>query len=193
MVCPKCGGPVQGAFCSNCGAPVQAAPPVQAGPPVYGAPPGAYAAPPSPYAVPPPAFYEPRVVRHVQTLGILWCIFGAYRALAGMVVMLFLMGVSTPAFMGGMGSRGMSFLPFAPVMGGLAAVAGVFILLSSCLAFFTGYALLARKPWGRTIAIVAAILALIKIFFGTALGIYTLWVLAPTASGMEYDAIADRS
>jgi hypothetical protein len=138
-------------------------------------------------------FYEARVSRHVHTLGILWCIYGVYRLAAGVVAMLFLMGVATPAFMGGMGSRGMSFLPFAPVMGGLAAVAGVFILLSSCLAFVTGFALMTRKPWGRTIAIVAAILSLIKIFFGTALGIYTLWVLAPGASGMEYDAIADRS
>jgi hypothetical protein len=138
-------------------------------------------------------FYEARVSRHVHTLGILWCVYGVYRLLAGVVALLFLMGVATPAFMGGMGSRGMSFLPFAPVMGGLAAVAGVFILLSSCLAFVTGFALMTRKPWGRTIAIVAAILSLIKIFFGTALGIYTLWVLAPGASGMEYDAIADRS
>jgi phage terminase large subunit-like protein len=167
---------------------VYAAPP----PGAYGAPPNAYGAPPIAYG-PPAAFYEARVTRHVHTLGILWCVFGAYRALAGVVAVLFLMGISTPAFMGGMGSRGMSFLPFAPVMGGLAAVAGVFILFSSCLAFLTGYALMTRKPWGRTIAIVAAILSLIKIFFGTALGIYTLWVLAPTASGMEYDAIADRS
>jgi hypothetical protein len=202
MVCQKCGGQVQGAFCSNCGAPVEPPPLVQAAPPVYAAPPagaygappaGAYGAPPNPYGVPPPAFYEARVSRHVQTLGILWCVFGAYRALAGVVAMLFLMGIATPPFMGGMGSRGMSFLPFAPVMGGLAAVAGVFILFSSCLAFLTGYALLTRKPWGRVIAIVTAILSLIKIFFGTALGIYTLWVLAPSASGMEYDAIADRS
>jgi hypothetical protein len=36
-------------------------------------------------------------------------------------------------------------------------------------------------------------LALLKFPFGTALGIYTLWVLAPSTSGMEYDAIADRS
>jgi hypothetical protein len=50
-----------------------------------------------------------------------------------------------------------------------------------------------RKPWGRVLAIIAAILALLKIPFGTALGIYTLWVLAPAASGMEYDAIADQS
>jgi hypothetical protein len=193
MVCAKCGGPVQGAFCSNCGAPVQAAP-VQGAPPVYAAPPPAgYAAPPAQYVAPPHAFYEARVSQHVHTLGILWCVYGAYRALAGIVAMMFLMGVATPGFMGGMGSRGMSFMPFAPVMGGLAAVAGVFILFSSVLAFVTGYALMTRRPWGRTIGIVAAILSLIKIPFGTALGIYTLWVLAPTASGMEYDAIADRS
>jgi hypothetical protein len=136
---------------------------------------------------------EARVSRHVHTLGILWCVYGAYRALAGVVAMLFLMGVATPAFMGGMGSRGMSFMPFAPVMSGLAAVAGCFILLSSALAFVTGFALITRKPWGRTIAIVAGILSLIKIPIGTAMGIYTLWVLAPTASGVEYDAIADRT
>src|SRR5579859_5140059 len=160
MVCEKCGGAVQGAFCSNCGAPVT--PVTQGPPPGYAAPPpGAYGGPP--YAVPPPMFYEARVSRHVHTLGILWCVYGAYRALAGIVAMLFLMGIATPAFMGGMGSRGMSVLPFAPVMGGLAAVAGVFILLSSVLAFVTGFALMTRKPWGRTIAIVAAILSLIKI------------------------------
>jgi hypothetical protein len=181
MVCQKCGGPVQGAFCSNCGAPVE--PP----PPVYNAP------PPNAYGAPPPVVYQARVAQHIQTLGILWCVYGAYRAAAGIFAVLFLMGVATPAFLGGMGSRGLPFLPFAPVMGGLAAVAGVFILLSSCLAFATGYGLLTRKPWGRVLGIVAAVLSLIKIPIGTALGIYTLWVLAPAASGMEYDAMADRS
>jgi hypothetical protein len=31
---------------------------------------------------------------------------------------------------------------------------------------------------------------LLKIPFGTALGIYTLWVLAPVQSGQEYDMVA---
>jgi hypothetical protein len=61
------------------------------------------------------------------------------------------------------------------------------------LALVVGYSLLTRRPWGRTLAIVVAILSLLKPFFGTALGIYTLWVLAPGASGLEYDAIADRT
>jgi hypothetical protein len=137
--------------------------------------------------------FVPRVPRHLQTLGILWCVYGAYRAAAGLFAMLFLMGIATPAFLGGIGSRGLPFLPFAPVMSGLAAVAGVFILCSSALAFVTGYALLTRRPWGRTLAIVAAVLSLIKIPAGTALGIYTLWVLLPGASGVGYDALADRS
>jgi len=36
---------------------------------------------------------------------------------------------------------------------------------------------------------VVAILSFIRIPFGTALGIYTLWVLASGVSGMEYEEI----
>jgi hypothetical protein len=43
------------------------------------------------------------------------------------------------------------------------------------------------------LGIVVAILSLLKFPIGTALGIYTLWVLAPAESGAEYDAIADHS
>ncbi len=190
MFCQACGSPipVTEAFCLQCGAPAVAPPPAfSAPPPVYGAP------PPNAYPMPTQVMVAPRVQQHVHTLGILWFIYGAYRAAAGIFAALFLMGVATPPFFGGIGSRGLPFLPFAPVMGGLAAVAGVFILLTSCLAFVTGFALINRKSWGRTLAIVAAILSLIKFPFGTALGIYTLWVLAPATSGMEYDAIADRT
>jgi hypothetical protein len=69
----------------------------------------------------------------------------------------------------------------------------VVAVLASALALLVGYALLTRRPWGRPLAIVVAVLSLLKFPFGTALGIYTLWVLAPATSAMEYDAIADRS
>ena len=172
MFCSKCGSSVQGAFCSQCGAPAQPTPPIPV-PPMY--------------AVHP---HHPRVKSNLQTLGIVWCVYGAYRAILVILVVLFLLGVSTPAFLGGMGPRAEPMLPFAAVMGGLAAVAGVFILLNSCLAFLTGYAVLTRKPWGRVLAIVAAILSLIEIPAGTAIGVYTLWVLGPHASAAEYDALA---
>jgi hypothetical protein len=78
-------------------------------------------------------------------------------------------------------------------MGGLATLIVVLTSIGALLSLVTGISLLMRKSWGRVLAIVVAILSLIKIPFGTALGIYTLWVLMPSASAIEYDAIADRS
>jgi hypothetical protein len=136
----------------------------------------------------------PRVQRHVNILGVLWCVYGAQRALSGIVAALFLMGISVPGFYGGLGlGSGIPFMPYIPWLGGLAVFIVVVTAISALLAIATGVALLTRKPWGRIFAIVVAILSLIKIPFGTALGIYTLWVLLPAASGAEYDAIADHS
>jgi ABC-type spermidine/putrescine transport system permease subunit II len=64
------------------------------------------------------------------------------------------------------------------------------LMTSVCCILLTGYALLTRQPWGRVLAIVFAILALIHLPLGTALGIYTLWVLAPGASADEYAVLA---
>ena len=53
----------------------------------------------------------------------------------------------------------------------------------------TGYGLIARKPWARILAIVLGILTMLKLPFGTALGVYTLWVLAPRASADEWQRL----
>jgi len=139
-------------------------------------------------------YAPPRVAGHVQTLGILWCIYGAYRAAVGIFGALVLMGFTAHGWLGSFfPMRGYPFMPLVPFMSGLAAFVAVFTLISSALAFATGFSLLSRKPWGRTLAIVAAILSLIKIPIGTGLGIYTLWVMMPATSAAEYDAMADRS
>ena len=78
-------------------------------------------------------------------------------------------------------------------MSALIPLIAIHAVIVVALAFFVGFSLLSRKPWGRTLAIVAAILALLKPVLGTALGIYTLWVLAPNVSGVEYEAIAERT
>jgi hypothetical protein len=175
MVCQQCGKTVEGVFCSQCGARLQAAPPMQAPPaPMYGVPP----------------MYVPRVSQHVHMLGVMWCVYGGYRALMGLFGALFLAGLSTHRF-GPWGHPGMfPFMGDAPWMAGLAGFVGVMTLVFAALSFAVGFALITRKPWGRTLAIIVGILQLIKIPFGTALGIYTLWVLAPGQSAAEYDAIA---
>jgi len=78
-------------------------------------------------------------------------------------------------------------------MSSLIPFVAVYTVVVAALALFVGYSLLTRRPWGRTLGIVVGILTLLKPILGTALGIYTLWVLAPATSGMEYDSIADRS
>jgi hypothetical protein len=185
MVCQACGTLVVESvhYCAKCGAQVipqmqQPQPPMYAG-----------------YPQPPVPMYVPRVQRNLQVLGILWCVLGVYRIASGLFAITFLRALSTHNF----GSDAWVFGrhwggPWAsPWMGNLWPLIVTTTVLMAALALFAGYGLLQRRPWGRTVAIIAAILALLKIPFGTALAIYTLWVLAPSTSGMEYDAIADRT
>lgn len=190
MVCQACGSDVSTAevrFCPKCGAQIA---PAQPGPQV-GAPvpqPPQYAGYP-PY---PPMVVVPRVQRHLQTLGTLWCVYGIYRILSGLIGMFFVRAFVGRRFGWWGGPWGNYNMHGMPWMGLLPVIATITVL-AAAIALFAGWSLLNRKPWGRTLGIIVAILALFKIPVGTALGIYTLWVLAPGASGMEYDAIADRS
>lgn len=179
MFCQACGTQVGdgGRFCPMCGVPMVAAQPTYAAYPHHLPRSGA------------------RVQRNLQTLGILWCVFGAYRIVAGLVGIFFLRAVTLRSF----DSEGWVFGgnyhgPFGyGWIASLVPFVAVYIICVAVLALLVGYSLLTRRPWGRTLAIVIGILTLLKPILGTALGIYTLWVLAPVASGVEYDAIADRS
>jgi type IV secretory pathway VirB2 component (pilin) len=176
MVCQACGAPVANEvhFCPRCGVQV-AAPAVYAG----------YPASPQMLAS------MSRVRRHLQTVGILWCVFGAYRVVSGLVGMFFLRAVTMHGYGGWMWGRHFA-RPFGPPwMGALMPVVAVVTVVAAGLALLVGYSLLTRQSWGRVLAIVVAILTLLKFPFGTALGIYTLWVLAPSMSGAEYEAIAE--
>lgn len=180
MVCQACGAVVAGDvhFCRNCGAQVVAAAPPSAPAPGYAS-----------YSI----SYGSRVQRHLQPLGVLWCVYGALRLVRGVLAIFFLRAFGMRGF-GGWPFWWHSGGPFAgPWIHALLPIIGVITVVWAALALLTGYALLTRKPWGRVLAIVAGVLSLIRIPFGTALGVYTLWVLAAGASGMEYEGIADRS
>ena len=47
-----------------------------------------------------------------------------------------------------------------------------------------------RERWARIPAIVVGILAIFHPPFGTALGIYTLWVLMPADAAAEYERLS---
>jgi len=174
MNCSTCGNILapDARFCPRCGAHVTAQP----------------LQPPPPYAGAPFSLPYTRVSRHLQITGILWLVYAFERTVSKLVGLLVLHGIFGNHFHPGwdtpLGHIGVFDVGvFWPII-----VASVFVGL--VLSLLTGYALLTRQPWGRIFAIVVSVLALFHPFFGTAIGIYTLWVLAPRLSGIEYDAIA---
>lgn len=173
MHCSSCGAVIAGdaKFCSGCGA-VQTT---------------AQATAPPAAAVPPPGNWAAyRVQRHAQILGILWLVYSAWSVMAMMIGVPIAMSVMGHIADNHMFSDNQSFAPFGMhlAMAVLPFIA-VYVGLRSLLGVIAGIGVLTKKPWGRVVAIIAAILALIKIPFGTALGIYTLWVLC---NAEAYDA-----
>ncbi len=174
MHCSACGcDQMVGAnFCRQCGVPLVAPPPQAAPPyPVYG---------PAMVA----AEQRLRVRQHVQPMGILWIIFGVYRIAGGVLAATILHRLAR----GGMFGDAPPFIP--EFLGSLAPYIAVLSGVLGLAAILAGIGLLTRQPWGRILAIVLAVLALLKIPFGTALGIYTLWVLGSRSSFVEWETIS---
>jgi len=71
----------------------------------------------------------------------------------------------------------------------LPAIGMVFLILAG-IGIAAGAGLLTHQPWARMLAIIFGAFSLIDIPFGTAIGIYTLWVLLPAESEQEYRSIS---
>ena len=59
----------------------------------------------------------------------------------------------------------------------IGVVCGSFLFLDNILNIIAGVGLLKYKSWGRILAIIMGIISLFGFPIGTALGIYTLWVM----------------
>ena len=114
-------------------------------------------------------------------LGILWLAFSALNALVGGV--LFILANTVLAHLHEMGAS--SDVPTG-FLQSLFGTIGVLVVAKAAAGFLAGWGLLQRKPWARMLTVVLAFIALFHIPFGTALGIYTLWVLLPAAADVEY-------
>jgi hypothetical protein len=123
---------------------------------------------------------QSRIGGHIRMLGILWLAISVFRLLPG----LFLMSM----FRHG----GATFLPpdVPFFVHGLLRLVGVALLFGGVVGIIAGWGLLERQPWARMLSIVLGCFNLIDMPFGTALGIYTLWVLLPAKSEEEYRQIA---
>jgi len=162
MFCDGCGSAVQAgqAFCSKCGK--QIVGPIAAA-----------------------QTYPGRVQRHSQLLGILWLALSAFNAVGGLVLLI-LGGTLFPHL------REMKDVPpDVPVgfLSSLFTVLGILILAKAAIGFLAGWGLLHRDAWGRVLVLVLAFISLFNIPFGTAVGVYSMWVLLPAESGQEYERL----
>jgi uncharacterized membrane protein (DUF2068 family) len=70
-------------------------------------------------------------------------------------------------------------------------VIAILLLAKAALGFIAGWGLLQHESWARILALVLGFISLFtNIPFGTALGIYTMWVLLSSDSEREYEALA---
>ena len=161
MFCDGCGGVVQAGqtFCSKCGKQIVGVIPTVA--PIQG-----------------------RVQRHLQLVGIFWLAMGALNVVGGAVLLVV----------------GNTFFPHLHDLGApsnvptgflstLLSTLGIIVLAKAAFGFLAGWGLMQREPWARVVAIVLAFISLFNIPFGTAIGVYTLWVLLPGQAQQEYDAL----
>ncbi|MGB7264888.1 MAG: hypothetical protein WBC92_05210 [Terracidiphilus sp.] len=150
--------------------------------------------PPIP-AVPGFQFELERYAGKVKVLGILWLAYAVLSFSLGMAALAFASSFMSGGFgpwangpwMHGPWANG----PMPPAWLGSAWLHFAWLLLSirAILCGIAGWGLLERTQWGRIIAIVAAILCLIKFPFGMALGIATLIILLGYRNSALYEQL----
>jgi len=161
MFCDRCGTAVQPgqAFCSGCGK--QIVGPVS----IMRARPG-------------------RVQAHIHLLGILWLAMSGLNAVGGLILEV-LANTLFPHL------HEMGAPPETPTgfLSAIVSTVGIIILAKAVCGFFAGWGLIKREPWARVVALVLSFISLFNIPFGTAIGVYSMWVLLPGQSQEEYDSL----
>jgi hypothetical protein len=162
MFCDACGTTVQlgQAYCGKCGKQI-------IGPVSYGQPrPG-------------------RVQGHVRLVALFWLAFSAFNTIGAAVLYV----LANTLFVHLARQEG----PDPPIgfLRPLLSVIAILLLAKAAIGFVAGWGLLQHEHWARVLVLVLAFISLFtNIPFGTALGVYTLWVLLPSESEREYHALA---
>jgi hypothetical protein len=170
MFCDHCGSPLHptSKFCSACGKPVIPLPSL------------------SP-TLSRPVQSEDRVRRHINRLAILWLANGVLR----LMLVLWFFGASRYSMPPVFGPARLWAQPFwhGHAWNSILLILALFGIGHLVLA----WGLFERQPWARIFGLVLGILALLRIPLGTALGVYTLWVLAPETSAREYELLTQSA
>ena len=172
-------------FCNNCGKAVQPGHPFCAfcGSPVAG---GAYGAQVH--------RSKGRVAEHVGILAALWLAVAAITLFSGFL----LFAMSNMPITRFFTPDQQQTIPFEQArnltnyLSGLFLGFAVFFILHSTASFLAAWGLIKRQPWARALTLILAFLGLLSFPLGTALGIYTIWVLLAGNGEHEYQRLVAR-
>lgn len=165
MFCSGCGQTLEPgqAFCVHCGRP------------------SATVIPP----VPGFQFQLENYASKIRTLSIFWYIYAGLSLVLGFLGLVFAHALFSGAFGPWMhGPMPPNF--FGPAM---LHLAWAFLTVRSVLAAAAGWGLMEHAPWGRVVAVIAAIVNLLKFPFGTAMAIWTLVVLLGYRNSTLYEQL----
>jgi hypothetical protein len=111
---------------------------------------------------------------HVKVVAVLYLFLSAFGLLAALAVSM-AFGLAGGIVGANADAEGAAIA--LPIIGLTGTMLVVFLVLTSLPGLIAGIGLLKFRSWARILGIVVAILNLIHIPIGTAVGIYALWVL----------------
>ena len=127
---------------------------------------------------------------HVKVLGVLYLVVSGLTLLTALFLVLAIGGVAGIVGMTAAGSEEAAVS--IPILGIAGTALGALLLLLALPGLLAGWGLLSYRPWARILALVLSLLNLLNIPFGTALGIYGLWVLLNKDTERLFNATTAR-
>src|SRR5512146_1123572 len=128
-----------------------------------------------------------RVARHRQTLGILWIAYAVFSLVES--VALFILA-NAYAHVGRLLRPDVGLPSLSSSLRPLALFIAMLLLAKAGGGIIASVGLLQWQSWARVLMLVLGFISLPSLPIGTALGVYTLWVLLAAKASEEYRAIA---
>jgi hypothetical protein len=129
------------------------------------------------------------VTRHVDLLGVLFIVWGLLTTLVGVSTLALGVGAIALITSASRGGEGGQFA--AGVTAAVFTTLAIIAIVWGAAHVVAGFPLRQRRPWARLVALMLGSVDLILLPYGTALGVYTLWVLLHEEAKAAF-VIADR-
>jgi len=114
------------------------------------------------------------MLSHIKALGILHVVLSSMGVLAAVGVLVVFGGLASIV---GMSDKSGDAAAAIPILGGIGTLIAIIILVVSLPGLIGGIGLLKMASWSRLLMLIISAIDLINIPFGTAIGIYGIWVL----------------